>query len=157
MIEKIRQAQLSGRILPDVVVDYDKVQTLNPLEVIVAIAPPMEKLLKGDTISYGAIINDDIKKSISISHVKDFDPDYYIVRITTHDGTLMFVYEMYERVFKDIIQGTAYCIAKPHDIEDDIDYTIGDLFYFSDFGTKEINGHKMMGQTDVMVLPVKTN
>lgn len=37
----------------------------------------------------------------------------------------------------------------------DLDYILGDIYYFRDFGMKNINGHMMAGEDDVMVMPVK--
>jgi len=39
----------------------------------------------------------------------------------------------------------------------DLDYTIGDIYYFRDFGIKNINGNNWPGEDDVMVMPVKVN
>ena len=52
MLNKIKQAQKEGRILPDVIVDYDDVNDINPIELINQMYPDFKKITKGNIIGY---------------------------------------------------------------------------------------------------------
>lgn len=160
MLNRIKQAQKEDRILPDVIVDYDNVIINNSIDIITNLYPNLKQVLKENTLSY-KLDSDKGQKIIEISYLKDFEPDYYIVRSSKHDGTLLFVNILYEDMIKDILQGAAYCKRNvPKNYPDDfwnydISYTLGDIFLFRDFGMKNINGHEMAGEDDIMVMPVK--
>lgn len=160
MLNKIRNAKNQDRILPDIQIDYDTVTTANPLEIIAKIYPDMKKTIKGNQMLYSILSGDKDKKSISIIYQEDFEPNYFIVRHSTHDGTLIFTQELYINVFKDIMLGSSFCKSTNDDYEINfwdynVKYTIGNIYNFRDCGLKSINGKKMHGQTEVLVLPVK--
>lgn len=160
MLNKIKQAQKEGRILPDVVVDYENVTTDNPIDIITILYPEFKEVLRDGSLSY-KLESEQGQKAINISYLQDFEPDYYIVRLSTHDGTLLFVGSLYEDIVKDIVVGSAYCKGNaPKNYSEefwnyDLDYILGDIYFFRDFGMKSINGHIMAGEDDVMVMPVK--
>lgn len=160
MLNKIKQAQKEGRILPDVVVDYENVMIDNSIDIITSLYPQFKEVLKNDSLSYKLEFEQG-QRIINISYLQDFEPDYYIVRLSTHDGTLLFVDHLYEDIVKSVVVGTAYCKENaPENYADefwnyDLDYTLGDIYYFRDFGMKNINGHMMAGEDDVMIMPVK--
>ncbi len=162
MINKIKQAQKESRILPDVVVDYDNVIDISPIELINQIYPDFKKITNGSTIKYKALNTEtNASKTIEIKHEIDFEPDYYIVKLSTHDGTLYFTNELYKDIIAGIVNGLAYCKSNnPYNYsadfwDYDINYMLGNVYHFRDFGMKDINGHIMHGQTDIMVMPVK--
>lgn len=164
MLNRIRQAQSENRILPDTKIDYNNFRTYNPFEIIPLIYPELLNLIKDNSMDYMFEAETEYgtkKREISLSYKKDLEPDYYRIKISTHDGTLLFTKMLYEDLLKDILQGTSYCRTNvPLDYDDntfgyDLEYTLGNIFLFSDFGMKKINGKLMPGVKEVMVMPVK--
>lgn len=162
MLDKIKKAQAKGRILPDMVIDYENVKIHNSIEIIATLYDKMRQILDNNKFSY-VIQGYEGMKSININYLEDFEPDYYIVRISTHDGTLMFTRDLFYEVIKDVVMGSSYCKENvPNDYKDNIwsyglDYTIGNIYNFKDYGLKEISGAKMYGMTEVMIMPIKIN
>lgn len=105
----------------------------------------------------------DVPKGTMFAHIKydeavNENYDYQIIRELTHDGTAIFILDLIFKVLQPIANKESYCKANaPEDLNSikDIKYTIGDIKIEGDYGTKEINGMKMEGQTDVAYLPVR--
>ena len=162
MLSKIKQAQEEGKILSNIVVDYSSVVFTSPIQTIYQSYPDIRKATKENIINYSILdINSNASKDIKIQYMENFKPDYYIVRTSTHDGTLYFTTLLYEDVITDVVIGAAYCKGNnPYNYSKDfwdydIEYTLGNIYHFMDFGIKDINGREMHGQTDIMVMPVK--
>ena len=127
----------------------------------------MESEKTTEIISSEKVINNLIKRcnleETCLSHIKydntvNNNYDFQIVRSSTNDGTLLFLIELLNECAKLIINKEVYCKSNaPEDLDTiiDIKYTIGDFKVDRDIGTKEIRGQKMMGETDIVSLPVK--
>lgn len=155
MIKMIEESYLNGKNIPE-----DKINFINPIETITSLYPDLNKIVKDNELLYKLESNGK-EKNIKISYQKEFKPDYCIIRESTHDGTSLFVLELLNEVVYPLLDSSSYCkYNAPTDyIENflnyDIEYLLGDIYYFSDFGLKNINGNTIQGQDDVMILPVK--
>lgn len=101
----------------------------------------------------------DVKSEIDFDNSAEFD--YFTTTIITHDGTSIFTRDAILGNFQNVMNVATY--YKPTTPQEALDnkalykwyYTLGDTIIHSDFGMKVINGHKMLGQTDTVCLPIK--
>jgi hypothetical protein len=162
MLNKIRYTQEEGRILPDVKVDYDNVNVHNPFVIISNLYKWTYHFGNKNKISYIQDF-DEHKRKISIIYLKDFEPDYFRVETSKHDGTLIFTKELFIKLLNPIIFGESYYTENlPDDFKDNplfynLEYIVGDIYYFKDFGIKNINNNNWHGLEEVLVMPVKIN
>ena len=90
------------------------------------------------------------------------DFNYFTTDISTHDGTLLFMGQAIERILSKILTvQTQYREVIPKGFNEndffeyDYFYEVGDILVHSDVGMKNINGRNIMGQRDIMMLPIK--
>lgn len=76
----------------------------------------------------------------------------------THDGTYLFTLEAISECLLPLVNKQSYFKGTPEEVltrVKDIKYTVGSISIKSEFGTFDINGTMMMGQNDLVSIPVK--
>lgn len=84
------------------------------------------------------------------------EPQYYIVRQTTHDGTCMFSTEMFQDAMGPLLGGYSY--YKPMGIPPDgcdVVYTVGEARHVSVFGKVNLPCGRYPGMRERIRIPVK--
>lgn len=102
-----------------------------------------------------------MKMNVFVDYSPSSDFQYFACSEVTHDGTVLFYFEnLCKLLNKFLTLGTFYSQGMPSDFLEnpfryDIEYYLGDVLVYMDFGEKIINGHKMMGQKDTAFVPVR--
>ena len=99
-----------------------------------------------------------------IGHI-EYDPDmkpseaeYYKIKQSTHDGTMLFTHELLQELLVSLVNmSTHYTPTEPKDFSkvEKIKYKIGKIRHSIVFGMVNINGRKMPGQKERVRLYVK--
>jgi hypothetical protein len=88
---------------------------------------------------------------------KDFD--YQIIIELSHDGTVLFTYQVVREALKPLVNRTIYCKKDvSEDIVDsikDIEYTIGDIKIEKTYGMINSKAGSIRGVTDKVSIPVR--
>lgn len=100
----------------------------------------------------------------SVKHIT-YDPsmrkgDYYIIRQSRHDGTLLFTLELLQRGLIKVINKESYCTKTiSRDLKyKDIKYTVGPMKHSTVYGQVYLpcsKNHKYPGQAERIRMPVK--
>ena len=142
-------------------INWDKANTINLMDYIEANIPSLT--IKGNTVRVN-IVNKttNIVSNVNLKYNPNAKFNYFTTDISTHDGTLLFIGQAIERILSKILTvQTQYINAIPKGFnetdffEHDYFYEVGDILLHSDVGMKNINGRNIMGQRDVMMLPIK--
>ena len=104
----------------------------------------------------------DLYPGVPLDHItydtKMTKGDYYIIRGTTHDGTLVYTQQLFQSALKGlVIQDSFYKPTEPEDWEKvrGINYTIGDIKHATAYGKVELPSGKTSGQSERIRIPVK--
>jgi len=103
----------------------------------------------------------DHEGTIKLSNIefdKDVIPEYYLIRKSTHDGTMMFTQELLDKTLLCLInRTTCYIPTQPKDASTvkDIKYTIGGITLTYEFGMKDLKCGKCEGVTNTVSIPVR--
>jgi hypothetical protein len=84
------------------------------------------------------------------------EPQYYIVRQTTHDGTCMFSMDMFQSAMQPLLYGLSY--YKPMGLPPDgcdVVYTVGEARHVSVFGKVSLPCGRYPGMRERIRIPVK--
>lgn len=139
---------------------WDDSLILNPIDYYMRFIPDLN--IKNGNKLFIIMKYDNGKQSkITIIYNPYIDFDYFTMKTTTHDGTLLFTLESIEKLLYKLLQLNTMPKDIPID-ENNIDdydyvYTIGDIVLHRDFGIKSINGNNLRGETDTIILPIKFN
>ena len=135
--------------------NWDNAKVINLKEYITSICATQDQII-------GDIIESELgytKVKIVFDDTVDFD--YFTSVASTHDGTLIFTKEAINTLVTTLLYGGTYCKNEYNDgvIHNRgkyrFIYTVGNIVINSDFGMKDINGRKMLGQTDMVCIPIK--
>jgi hypothetical protein len=84
-------------------------------------------------------------------------PQYRIIRQQAHDGTSIFTWEMVQKAMWVLAsQNSFYGPDGPPPEGFHMEYEVGTTKLFSMFGTVDINGNKMWGQRQRLIIPVRS-
>jgi hypothetical protein len=89
---------------------------------------------------------------------KNIEPEYKIIRSCSHDGTMMFTFELIAKVIEPLFKMQSYYIpTKPKNNSKikEIHYIVGELELKSEFGMVDLPIGRYPGQTDIVTIPVK--
>lgn len=116
---------------------------------------------KKDKLNPLDVLNSAFKTEVG--HI-EFDPSitmrnkqYHISRQQSHDGTMMFTYEMLRKMMEGLVMQGSYCTRDlPNESRTvvGIKYKVGFLRMFTVYGLVDINGRKLPGQRERFRLPV---
>lgn len=162
---------IKNRILndPDSVMNmptegWDDAYVINPMDFLGSgyVIPEFKSLNIIDRFDIWVSLDEE-KESVQLS--VEYNPavnfNYFTTKSLTYDGTLYFLWEAIRKLLFNIVTlGTYLDINETKDYQKnpwdyDVKYTIGDMIIHHDFGLKNINGHEMMGETNIIVLPIK--
>ena len=157
---------IKNRILndPDSVMNmpiegWDDAMIFNPIHFFTTI-PEFELLSITDSLQL-VLSNEERKINLNIKYDPLASFDYFTMNCITYDGTLYFLMESIgDLLFKLTTLQTYFNADETKDFRKnpfnyDVKYIIGDIIVHRDFGMKSINGHEMMGETNIIVLPIK--
>ncbi|MBD5589360.1 hypothetical protein [Clostridium botulinum] len=138
--------------------NWDNVKVINPMKWLES---EFNIPVDNNKVKCDLTINKKFKNEITIEYNDKVDYDYFTSDFITHDGTLLFQAQAINKMMLKLLKRETYSkkiatdgfISNPFNY--DIKYTIGDILINSDYGIKKINGNKMRGQKDCIVLPVK--
>jgi hypothetical protein len=155
-IENIKNAINNRQIELKNTINFDTVEIHDTVELIKSMYG-----IKSATIIDINASCENKTRNIKIELEDDFEPEYFIVRFSTHDGTMIFVQQLYKQALYEILSGSTFNRdTAPTDyiknyMSYDLKYTIGKTYFFNDFGIKNINGNKMQGEDNVLIIPCK--
>jgi len=139
---------------------WDKALIINPMERYLMLIPELKNCMVNNNEFIIKVNCDKGEFTTNVQYDTEADFEYFTMESSTHDGTLLFLEESIQTLlYKPLQLGTIY-----KDIPEDVlnnpcsynyKYIIGDLIVHRDFGRKSINGCSMMGETDIVVLPIK--
>lgn len=139
---------------------WDDALIINPMDKYLYYIPTLKDCFISDNEFSVRLSEDRGEFGINIEYNPDAAFEYFTMENSTHDGTLLFVEEVIQKLLYKLLQfGTV-----PKRITEDIvgnptdfnyKYIIGDIVMHRDFGLKSINGHQWDGETDIVVLPIK--
>lgn len=144
-------------------INWDKIITINLMN---HIENNIESLtVKDNTVSVKIVDNTNNRfVNVCLKYNPNAEFDYFATDISTHDGTLLFIEQAIERILNRILTvQTQYAKSIPKGFNEnnffqhDYFYEVGDILLHSDVGMKNINGNNIMGQRDIMMLPIKFN
>ena len=102
-----------------------------------------------------------IDKDFDIPWIKvdsNVEPEYKIIKKSSHDGTLMFTGDIIAKTLEPLFNMTScYAKTKPSDESKvkAIYYIVGDLELKSEFGMVDLPIGRYPGQTDTVTIPVR--
>jgi hypothetical protein len=123
--------------------------------------PTLKNCFVNDNEFMVEISCDQGKFLLNIEYNTEADFEYFTMESSTHDGTLLFVVEVIQKIVDKVLRlGTYPTNNTPKDIVENLcnynyKYIVGDIIVHRDFGMKNINGHNWQGETDIVVLPIK--
>ena len=152
------------RVSDDIkILDLDKINEINLMTYI-------ENNIKSLKVKENKVdvqlLNEEANKfvNVNLKHNPNAEFNYFTTDISTHDGTLLFMGQAIERILSKILTAqTQYREVIPKGFNEndffeyDYFYEVGDILVHSDVGMKNINGRNIMGQRDIMMLPIKFN
>ena len=150
------------RVSDDIkILDLDKINEINLMTYI-------ENNIKSLKVKENKVdvqlLNEEANKfvNVNLKHNPNAEFNYFTTDISTHDGTLLFMGQAIERILSKILTAqTQYREVIPKGFNEndffeyDYFYEVGDILLHSDVGMKNINGRNIMGQRDIMMLPIK--
>ena len=140
---------------------WDKAIVFNPIEQYLCLLPELKSCFISDKEFSVVLISNNDKINITIEYNSDVEFDYFTTITTTHDGTLFFIEEAIQELLIKLLKLethaknkiTSEFIENPFNYN--VKYTIGDIIMHTDYGMKNINGNKIHGETNNIVLPIK--
>jgi len=136
---------------------WDDTLVINPMEKYLEFIPTLKECFINDNEFLVNLSSDQGKFNINIEYNTEADFEYFTIESSTHDGTLIFLYDAIQELLYRLLKLGTVPKSKQIDNIDDYNYKyiIGDIIVHRDFGTKNINGNKWLGETDIVVLPIK--
>jgi hypothetical protein len=89
---------------------------------------------------------------------KDIEPEYRIIRSSSHDGSLLFTEELICEAVEPLLKmTTCYKLTQPEDSSTvkEIHYTVGELELKTEFGMVDLPIGRYPRQTDTVTIPVR--
>ncbi|NFF75904.1 hypothetical protein FCV38_02625 [Clostridium sporogenes] len=138
--------------------NWDNVKVINPMKWLES---EFNILVDNNKITCDLTINKKFKNEVTIEYNDKVNYDYFTSDFIIHDGTLLFQAQAINEMMFKLLKRETYSkkiatkgfLSNPFNY--DVKYTIGDILINSDYGIKKINGNKMRGQKDCIVLPAK--
>ena len=135
-------------------------QTIPTLELLSLFFPQMKSVIHDNTASL--MIESDGKKqrSIRIKYDAHGAFEWATSQMCCPDGTLYSVMELYGEILKGLISGSVYFIptAPPdyagHEWDYDVEYTVGDFCWFTQFGDYGGNEKPWLQSKETVCLPM---
>jgi hypothetical protein len=106
----------------------------------------------------GPLSGNDISHITYDESMKFADREYYMVKESTHDGTLLFTQNMLINLLLPLIlKTTCFKMTMPANVKlvKNIKYTVGKIRHAIVFGRFDINGVMMCGLRESVVIPVR--
>ncbi len=93
-----------------------------------------------------------------INFDKNIEPEYKIIRQSSHDGTLIFTQDLIAEAIEPLLRmTTCYLPTKPKDESKikEIHYTVGELELKTEYGMVNMKAGRYPGETNTVTIPVR--
>lgn len=92
-----------------------------------------------------------------ITYDPNVEPQYRIVRGSSHDGTLLFTDENLDRALEPLVNMQSYFAPEPPDPASlaRMEYVIGDIEVTSEFGLVDLPAGRFPGVKETVTIPVR--
>lgn len=118
-------------------------------------APQIEKINPIEYLSRSFSFGD--APRAHITYDPNVEPQYRIIRGSSHDGTLLFTYENIDRALEPLINMQSYFVPEKPDpaCVSGLEYTIGDIEIQSEYGQVDLPAGRFPGVKETVTIPVR--
>lgn len=118
-------------------------------------APQIEKINPIEYLSRSFSFGDSPRAHITYD--PNVEPQYRIIRGSSHDGTLLFTNENLERALEPLVNMRSYFVPEPPDPANlaSMEYVIGDIEIKREFGLVDLPAGRFPGVEETVTIPVR--